>query len=267
ALLEKGTYQAPDGTQVEIGVRQTYSEQHTCLYTPDQLKTLCAEAPSAQCETRIELVDATTQVAASRLAEEEGELVLLNFASARNPGGGFLNGARAQEEDLCRCSGLYPTLLTQMGYYEANRSYASTLYTDHMIYSPRVVFFRTKGRGPLLREPFESSVITAPAPNTGAFLQHPKSDVAQIKQTFVRRWRQVLSIAYAQGHRNVLLGAWGCGAFRNDPSMAVETCLSWLEEGGTFAGVFARIVFAIPATGKRSMENFLVFQKRLQGWV
>lgn len=63
---------------------------------------------------RVEVIDATTQVAAHQFAHE-GPLVVLNFASARNPGGGFLGGAKAQEEDLCRCSGLYRTLLQHCG--------------------------------------------------------------------------------------------------------------------------------------------------------
>ena len=78
---------------------------------------------------------------------------MLNFASARNPGGGFLRGAKAQEEDLCRCSGLYETLLECPTYYSVNRHQKSMMYTDHIIYSPKVVFFRTGGRKPMLEKP------------------------------------------------------------------------------------------------------------------
>jgi uncharacterized protein (TIGR02452 family) len=80
-----------------------------------------------------------------RLVQEEGvdDPVVLNFASARNVGGGFLNGARAQEEDLARSCGLFRCLETQPEYYEVNRRTASLLYTDHIIYSPRVPWFRS----------------------------------------------------------------------------------------------------------------------------
>ena len=94
----------------------------------------------------IEVTAETTQHAARRLVESESvaDLVLLNFASARNAGGGFINGAKAQEEDLCRCSGLYQCLISQRGYYDANRKQESALYTDHLIYSPNVPWFRTR---------------------------------------------------------------------------------------------------------------------------
>src|SRR6185312_12808515 len=98
--------------------------------------------------------------------ECEPHVVALNFASAKNPGGGFLGGAKAQEEDLCRCSALYTCQLTQSAYYEVNRATSSMLYTDNIIYSPDVPFFRDD-RLQLLDEPFTVSIITAPAPNAG----------------------------------------------------------------------------------------------------
>ncbi|MEO0601399.1 MAG: TIGR02452 family protein, partial [Myxococcota bacterium] len=90
--------------------------------------------------------------------QDEGrhDLVLLNFASARNPGGGFINGARAQEEDIARASGLYPCLLQAPVYYDANRETRSLLYTDHLTYSPRVPFVRERNRR-LLETPFLAS--------------------------------------------------------------------------------------------------------------
>jgi len=62
-----------------------------------------------------------------------------------------------------------------------------------------------------------------------------------------------------------LLGAWGCGAFRNDPEVAATTVQSWLVSP-RFAGCFDRVVFAIPGGG-RSGDNLKVFQRVLQGLV
>src|SRR4029079_8799885 len=117
------------------------------LYTPAQASSITLKPTSAP-RAAIEVTDETTQIAARRLVESEGvtDLVLLNFASARNAGGGFINGAKAQEEDLCRCSGLYPCLMSQPGYYEANRNNRSAIYTDHLIYSPQVPLFRARNR-------------------------------------------------------------------------------------------------------------------------
>lgn len=114
----------------------------------------------------VEVTGETTQVAARRLVQDEGcaDLSLLNYASARNPGGGFINGAKAQEEDVARCSGLYPCVVTQLdAYYAINRAQRSLLYTHHLIYSPGVPFFRTRSRD-LLAKAFEAAVITAPPP-------------------------------------------------------------------------------------------------------
>lgn len=256
ALIDAGTYTTGAGTVVSFAADHAASLAGTHLYTPAELEGLTAGSGPAPA---VEVTDETTQVAAYRLAEA-GDVLLLNFASARNPGGGFLNGAKAQEEDLCRCSGLYPTLLECPTYYAVNRRQKSLLYTDHLIYSPRVVFFRTRGRGDLLEVPFLASVITAPAPNTGPLLRKDPSAGPAIAEAFRRRWRNVLLVAAHRGHRTLVLGAWGCGAFGGDPAVAADAAATVIGELG---GAFAHLAFAIPDRGRQGHRNHTAFRARL----
>jgi len=245
-ILGAGCFLAPDGRQVDIEPALTMAIKGTRLYTPEQGSAALQRLKPAPLHlATIEVTDETTQVAARRLVESESvaDLVLLNFASARNPGGGFLNGAKAQEEDLCRCSGLYPCLLTQGGYYEANREYESANYTDHLIYSPNVPWFRTRSRD----HPdtvFLASVITAPAPNAGVVLMRESGTLPEVDVALRRRAGLVLAVAADNSHRTVLLGAWGCGVFRNIPALVADAFGTWLEST-TFAGAFDRVVFAV----------------------
>lgn len=256
-LLETGSYQTETQT-VDIEAAQAAAVAGSRLYTPARCEELRAGATPGTPEVLV--VDGTSQVVAQRLASD-GPLLVLNFASARNPGGGFLNGAKAQEEDLCRCSGLYPTLLEHPTYYRVNRAQKSMLYTDHTIYSPRVPFFRTAGTGPLLEEPFLASVVSAPAPNTAPHLARHPGDVASLEAAFERRWRNVLAIARHNDERVLLLGAWGCGAFGGDPVMAATTAKRALAA----EGAFDRVVFAIPGRGKKSAHNLAIFAEILAG--
>ncbi|MHC4391537.1 MAG: TIGR02452 family protein [Planctomycetota bacterium] len=262
-ILDAGEYDAPNGARVTLRESLAAAVSGTRLYTPDQLKALLgsrtpgADRPSEEGPT-IEVTDETSQVAARRLVATEGRtsLALLNYASARNPGGGFLLGAKAQEEDLARCSGLYPCLLTQPTYYEVNRAQSSMLYTDHMIYSPSVPWFRTASRN-LLDEVFLASVITAPAPNAGEARRRDKNPAPAIHDCFLRRVGYVLAIAREHGHRTLVLGAWGCGAFRNDPVVVAEVFHDWLV-GGAFADAFDHVTFAVydPAPKTPNLDAF-----------
>jgi uncharacterized protein (TIGR02452 family) len=147
-------------------------------------------------------------------------LVALNFAAAKNVGGGFIAGASAQEEDLCRCSGLYACLKSKPLFYNANILCEDTLYTDGVLYSPKVPFIRDEHLL-FLEAPFELSIITAPAPNLTAMKapktwQEEEELSSTLMDTLANRATKVLQIAEVNGHKNIILGAWGCGAFGND---------------------------------------------------
>src|SRR4030095_3387218 len=126
-----------------------------------------ADVAATKLVSRVEVQNETTFAALARLVGSNGHLAGLNFASAKNPGGGFLNGSLAQEEALACASGLYPCLLQAPEYYERNRANRSALYLDLAIFSPLVPFFRNDA-GTLLEKPVLASVSTAPAPNAEA---------------------------------------------------------------------------------------------------
>src|SRR5208283_3500713 len=111
--------------------------------------------------------------AARRLIAERCRPAVLNFASATQPGGGFLSGSRAQEESLARSSGLY-ACLSGNPMYEFHRTRRDAMYTDYFVYSPDVPVFRTD-EGNLLEQPWRCSFITAPAVNAKAVLKRDPS--------------------------------------------------------------------------------------------
>ena len=159
----------------------------------------------------------------------------LNFANGIEPGGGFLRGARAQEEVLCRSSALYQTLVGDP-MYQVHRRRPRPDSTDWAIYSPGVPVFRLDD-GTALQHPWLLSVITCAAPYAPDIGQPLSGDLLQ------QRIRRVLAIAWSYGHAALVLGAWGCGAFANDPHRTARDFRQALEHD--FRGAFAYIVFAI----------------------
>ena len=149
-ILERGWYTLPNGTTVSLGDSVRDAVQRSRHYAPGDFADVFARRDQLLAEsqnpgpTRFDVVNATTLAAARKLVESRppGDVVCLNFASAKNPGGGFLNGSQAQEESLARASGLYPCISPMTGYYDTNRSQPSCLYTDNMIYSPAVPVIR-----------------------------------------------------------------------------------------------------------------------------
>ena len=175
---------------------------------------------------------------------EEGKtgIGVLSFASAKNPGGGFLNGAMAQEESLAVSSTLYPTLTAHEEYYRKKRACRSMMYLDYGIYSPEVVFFRD-GAFELTESPVKASVLTLPAVNMGQVILKGE-DPEQSKRVMRRRMKLALAIFAEQGAKHLVLGAYGCGVFRNDPRQIAAWWRELLDEekGQYFDSVFHAVL-------------------------
>jgi len=244
-IIERGTYQTPDGALVDLRAELARAIDGSRLYSDPQLEAIVHEqlAAPATTPTQLEVTEETSVAAIRRLAvEHELDTLCLNFASAKNAGGGFLGGAEAQEESLARASGLYGSLVSQRGYYDANRASRTAFYTEHMIYSPGVPVFRDDS-GALLERPHLASFITAPAVNAGVVREREPERVSEIADVMRRRVARVLALACGFGHRALVLGAWGCGVFRNDPQLVAELFAEALETA--FKARFEHVVFAV----------------------
>lgn len=201
----------------------------------------------------------STFEAAKKLHESypDKRIAVLNFASATNPGGGVVNGSSAQEEALCRCSTLYPTLThhtmwTQ--YYLPNREEHNVLHNDACIYSPDIVVFKNDSAFPQMmpsHEWFSVDVISCAAPNLRRVVSNQynteSGEAVKIKpedlyQLHLKRARHILTIAAANKVDIIILGAFGCGAFENDPVIVSEAMFKAADE---FTECFDLIEFAV----------------------
>lgn len=178
-----------------------------------------------------------------------GGIMTLNFASATTPGGGWLRGCTTQEETLARSSDLVAGLEKWPRYYRENKRKqqeygVGPYYTEHAIYSHDVVFFRND-LGDLVM-PYEADVLTLPAPNLSAVpiacMGKARGDVFEILDS---RISNILAAAAFYRRHYLVLGAWGCGVFANNPTQVAEFFRSHLHQWGRY---FKQVVFAIHDT-------------------
>ena len=131
-ICQVGHYVSPNGTKVELAASIRHAVEGTRVLGPEGMAG--AAFSQRKVATRFEVIHESTFQALARLRDAaSGHLACLNFASARNPGGGLLSGAQAQEEALARASGLYPCLQAAPEYEERNRSHRSALYLEFAV--------------------------------------------------------------------------------------------------------------------------------------
>ncbi len=237
-IIESGGYTSRSGRRVDLRAALTSSVEASRLYLPqDSLP----EPSAGLVATEFTVANETTLRGASEFVARGHRVLALNFASAKNPGGGFLSGAQAQEESIARASGLYACLVGSP-YYAHHRAEADAFYSHRAIYSPDVPVFRGED-GALLDEPWLCSFITCPAVNRGALVQHRSTRLDEIREVMCQRIERILLIAAAHGHDALVLGAFGCGVFRNDPVEVAELFQHALT--GRFRGVYQRVHFAV----------------------
>ncbi len=231
-IVHSGGYEASTG-RVTIADEVARAVAGTRLHLPeDPLGALPATV-----EPVIEVTGESTVEAGRRLGPGTVALV---FASARNPGGGFLGGARAQEEDIARASALYACQLTAPAFYAYHRAEPDLRYSDRVIYSPDVPVFRDHD-GSLLERPYGLSFLTSAAPNLGAILRSQPQHAASVPSILATRAERILRVAAAHGHRRIVLGAWGCGVFRNSPEVVASAFRAALAA----VPCFEQVTFAV----------------------
>ena len=200
---------------------------------------------------------------------------VLNFASATNPGGGVVKGSSAQEESLCRISTLYFNLnVHEMwdGFYSPHRAAGDPLHNDDIIYTPRVVVFKSDTDHPALlaeRDWYEVDVISCAAPNlrekpsngmnSGDGDRRAKISTGELHRLHERRLARILDVASANGAEAIVLGAFGCGAFRNDPLVVASAAAAVVPRYRT---LFKAIEFAVYCRPDDT-RNYTAFSNQL----
>ena len=223
---------------------------------------------------RVEVTPERSFQCAFRLHAQHPDLRIgvLNFASAKNPGGGVRSGASAQEEALCRCSTLYPVLNQpelKKKYYGFHIDRHDPRYTDACIYTPDIVVCKSDTAEPE-RLPEEKwirvDVISCAAPNlrpnsVSAQSQPLDIDKEELLELHKSRANRILSAAAANNVDIFVTGAFGCGAFMNDPKIVAK---AWRDTLSCFKGRFSEVVFAV-FTSRRDTANYEVFRRILGG--
>ncbi len=213
-------------------------------------------------------VTAESTFAEAKKHVRDGRVAVLNFANPENAGGGVNIGAMAQEECLCRSSNLYPCLTEARlfsDFYEYHRNLHSHFYSDRLIYTRGVTVFKTDDDIPRMlprREWFETDVITCAAP----YLGHSKyTNPTLLSRVFERRIKNIIEAALDNKVTTLILGAFGCGAFKNPARLVAKAFLSVIEKNG-YRSMFKNIVFAIkPVDGDRLSANFRIFAHTFLG--
>lgn len=238
----------------------------TRYYASDSLLSLWSQPTSASNVTResateISIVEISTLEGANFLAsnshtppeETRRRIGVLNFASAKHPGGGFQSGAQAQEESIARSSTLYQSLTSpKVGrfYSSHNKDPKGGYYSHTMIFSPDVTVFRTDSGK--LTEPMQIDVVTSAAVNAGVVRRTLNGQVAgeaeevKIGRVMKERMGRILFLFEKYGVKDLVLGSFGTGVFQNKVSLVAAI---WAEllvaPGARFANSFDRVVFAI----------------------
>lgn len=195
----------------------------------------------AKYDTTIEIQDVDTLEAAKRFQYP----ACLNFASHKRPGGGYKAvqdlpmPIRTQEEDLFRRSSNLPELMDN----DEIRSHyplkgLKGIYTDGIQIKRNHILVSC--------EPYEIALITVPA------VVNPKEMDKELVESKIKR---ILEIAGDRNHNSLILGAWGCGVFNNDPKTIAEIFCEYLKN--EFNGVFETVVFAIP---NKKSKNYQMFE-------
>lgn len=207
------------------------------------------------------VVEANTTFDSAKKYLQYGKTAVLNFANPHYPGGGVQNGAMAQEECLCRSSNLYACISAQNvfdSFYLYNRNIGDDFFSDRLIYTKGVTVFKNDDDIPQLmpeNEWFRVDVITCSAPYLGG---RKYTNKTALKELFKSRIRNIFEAALDNGVEVMILGAFGCGAFKNPPGLVAKAFHEVIDEDH-YSNYIRKIVFAIKRT--ENDDNYHAFDE------
>jgi len=259
-------YIAPSGKVVALpGTRQELLDA-TKVY---QEEVSAAEVPARHKTTKTGCANEDCIIIAKALIDSGLNPAILNMANPYKACGNYNSGDGSQEPSLCRASTLSPTLYQYYNKLWANKADVPlrepAAYPIDVryggIYSPVIVFRDNVSTGFALREePFQTAIITTGALNfngniTPNNLEYRADDggfTEEGEQVMRDKIRTIYRIALLNGHDSLVLGAFGCGAFKLKPELVSALFKETLEEK-EFKGKFHTIVFAMMegSAGKR----------------
>lgn len=167
----------------------------------------------------------------------EGKTAILNFADYKLAGGRYLDGSVAQEEMLCHDSFLYNVLINRKfwPFFEYNAANLNRgIYADRMLYVPDVIFY----------DRYKADVISCAGVNMGWARRNTSVDIKEFQGAMIVRIFFIILQAYLHNVDNLVLGAYGCGIFRNDPLIVARSFKIVLNT--YFKNCFKRVIFPIP---------------------
>jgi len=231
---------------------------------------------SSRCyDTEITITTKRSYEAAMDIKRENprSKVAVMNFANAFHAGGGVVKGSSAQEEGLCRTSTLYPCIYRRTlrdSFYKLHNDLNNPKATDSLVYTPGIVIIKTDEGYPKRMKPedwVEVDVITIAAPDLRKKSnKHAKlvaggtyMNDAELFGYHVKRAIHMLTCAAAMGADTLVLGAFGCGAFANNPEVVARAYKVALQE---FPKVFKKIEFAIYCSPKE-LTNYETFKRVL----
>ena len=233
---------------IDIAAENT-THRKECLISLEEREFVKSHINSCETQVLINSDKSNKAIEDCYLAGDD-MICVLNFASYFNPGGGFMKGAFAQEESLCAVSGLYPVLEKQEVYSIRAESPTPPEYGDEILYSRSVPFTTFEGE---CGNPYLVDVLSCSAPNCNRItLTHQDYYIKALN----KRIEAIYLLPFIMGVEVLILGAWGCGVFKNDPGLISN---KFAEVMSKYPGLYKKVVFACG-----SKSNAEIFKQNIR---
>ncbi|MCD7807828.1 MAG: TIGR02452 family protein [Erysipelotrichaceae bacterium] len=261
-IIEKGSY-IKDNQEVQL--HSSYEDlKKIQVFLPDDIDSLSKieRKNNTNCTYNCENVDALTLAKnINQNLDNHDKVLVLNLASATEPGGRTRKGASAQEENLCQRTSLLLSLESDDAkkYYEYNKSLKTRMGSNAIMISPNVEVIKDTSFA-LLDEPFEIAVMSCGAPMIRLGLEGMSQE--EYEALLYKRIQGMLVVAASQNYHHLILGAFGCGVYGNDAAIVSDMFYKVIQDFNSNQ-IFESIDFAVLCNPKKDY-NYQEFSRNFK---